>query len=135
MQVLRAYCPPYFTNGACGGTLFGSYGRLSIAWTGLPAGSMIRGVTKMSRFFFCVLLDSLRNSRPMKGRSPNIGTLSFVLVTFSESKPPSTTVCPSQTMQLDTTSRCRKMGNGNCDVTGVPTVLPLTRTIVGTNCA
>src|SRR5580765_2068079 len=83
---------PYFTKGACGGTLFGSYGRLSMVWTGLPAGSMIRGVTKMSRFFFSVLLASLRNNRPTNGRSPNIGTLSFVFLTSSASKPPSTTV-------------------------------------------
>src|SRR5204862_512425 len=84
--------PHYFTIGFCGGTVFGSYGKLSIVWTRFPAGSIMRGVTKIIRFFFCVLLDSLRNSRPKNGRSPSTGTLSLCLVTFSDNNPPSTTV-------------------------------------------
>src|SRR5439155_21425758 len=64
--------PPYFTKGAWGGTLFGSYGRLSSVWTGLPAGSMIRGATTMIRFSFWVLLDSLRTNRPTTVKSATI---------------------------------------------------------------
>jgi hypothetical protein len=45
---------------------------------GLPhAGSMIVGVTKITRFFLRVIEDSLRNSRPTIGRSPSTGTLSL----------------------------------------------------------
>ena len=73
-----------------------------------PAGSMIVGVTKIIRFFFCEELDSLRNKRPTSGRSPRTGTLSFSLVTFSAINPPSTTVWPSQTIAEVVTWRTRK---------------------------
>src|SRR5947207_4449479 len=93
----------------------------------------MRGVTKMIRFFFSVWLDSLRNSLPRKGMSPSTGTLSLCFFTSSVSKPPNTTVCPSQTLQLVTTCRERKIGRGNCDVTGALGVLPLLMMIVGMN--
>src|SRR6185295_5085656 len=84
----------------------------SSEFTRLPAGSMMVGVTNMTRFFFVVLEDSLRKSRPINGRSPNTGTLSLTLVDVSPSRPPRTMVWPSQTMALVTTWRRRKMGNG-----------------------
>src|SRR5205814_5424124 len=73
------------------------------------------------------LLDSLRNSRPKNGRSPSTGTLSLCFFTFSVSNPPRTTVCPSQTLQLVTTCRERKIGNGRVPARVVLTVLPADR--------
>ena len=51
-------------------------------------------VTKIIRFFFDVTLDWLWKSRPTTGRSLRNGTLSLVVLTDEEIRPPSTTVCP-----------------------------------------
>src|SRR5205085_1061311 len=71
-------------TGLWGGMVVCAKGISSSEWRRLPAGSIIVGVTKMRRFFLMLCDDSLRKRRPASGKSPSSGTLSLVLVTFSE---------------------------------------------------
>src|SRR5258708_3299409 len=87
-------------------------GISSSEWNRLPAGSMIVGVTKMTRFFLLVALDSLRNKGPRRGSPPSTGPLFLILVTSWVIGPPRTTVCPSQTRALGVTWRRRRGGGG-----------------------
>src|SRR5439155_18904371 len=116
VYVLRIYF--WFTTflseakapGGCGGMELWAKGISSSECIGFPAGSMMVGVMKIMRFFLDVFFDSVRKNRPKKGRSPSTGTLSLMLVTFSEMRPPRATVWPSQTLTVETTWRTRKRG-------------------------
>src|ERR1019366_994106 len=99
-------------RGGCGGTASRVNGNSSSAWIRLPVGSMSMGVTKMSRFFLVVALDSLRKNRPTSGKSPSIGTLSLSMLTVSDGRPPKTTVWPSHTCTLVAIRSTRNLGRG-----------------------
>ena len=79
-------------------------------------------VTKIIRFFFCVVLLWLWNRRPTSGRSPSAGTLSLIVCTCEEISPPMTTVWLSQTFTEVTTWRTVKSGRmtGSCTTFKLP---------------
>src|SRR5216117_1938961 len=92
LQLRQHLLADYGLIGRCVGIPTCAKGRSSSTCTRFPAGSMIVGVTNISRFFFVVTDDSLRKNRPASGKSPSNGTLSLVRVEFSEMSPPRTTV-------------------------------------------
>src|SRR6185369_889419 len=86
---LRSPSFAYFA-GACNGIESGSKGRsrrVGIAWIGLPAGSIMVGVTKMTKWFLFGAAD-LRKKRPSFGKSPMACTLVSPLLGFSVVVPP-----------------------------------------------